>query len=326
MTNYFVLSDFLKFNIQDPLAGLLSLETRIWDAHVHIWDADAFNDLAKWGNTYGVSRFMGIATPDVKKVLEQNGKASKIVFAFYLPMEAFANHNSDTLLSAVGEAHRLNYKMCKMWFGPRFLDYYQSKQKFSISDPIFDPVFSQIEDYELPIDIHAADPDYWYETVYLDKERYRTKNQAIDEFTTVLERHPSLKAVSIHFGSLPEDLDKLSVLLRRFPNVSIDTASTKWMIRELGKNPDKLKEFLIEFQKRILFATDLSVGWTDRDDNYFATRYWSQRLFWETNVKNVELPFPDDDNPNPPTYINGLNLSPKFLEDLYWNNAERFFS
>ncbi|MFX0086122.1 MAG: hypothetical protein ACFFAU_10620, partial [Candidatus Hodarchaeota archaeon] len=64
----------------------------------------------------------------------------------------------------------------------------------------------------------------------------------------------------------------------------------------------------------------------DRADNYFATRYWSQRLFWETNVKNVKLPFDDDDNPTPPTYINGLNLPQRFLEDFYWKNTKKFFS
>ncbi|MFX0087829.1 MAG: amidohydrolase family protein, partial [Candidatus Hodarchaeota archaeon] len=277
----------MNFNFNKPLAGLLPLKSKIWDAHVHIWDANAFDDLKKWGNVYGISRFMGIAAPDVRNVLEKNGNASNIVFALYLPMDAFAKHEPKKILAAVDEAHTLNYRMCKMWFGPRFLDYFKAEKKFSISDPIFDPVFSRIEDYGLSIDVHVADPHYWYKTIYLDKKRYRTKNQAINEFISVLEHHPSLKAISVHFGSLPEDLDKLSAILKRLPNLYIDSASTKWIIREVGKNPEKAKRFLLEFQKRILFATDLSVGWGDRADNYFATRYWSQRLFWETNVKNV---------------------------------------
>lgn len=320
------LRDYLNFNIDNPLAGLLNLKSKIWDAHVHIWDADAFHDLEKWGRIYGISRFMGIAAPDVRSVLEENGYASNIVFALYLPMDAFAKQEPEKLITAVDEAHRLNYKMCKMWFGPRFLDYFKAEKKFSISDPIFDPVFSKIEDYGLPIDIHVADPHCWYKTIYLDKRRYRTKDQAINEFSSVLERHPSLKAISVHFGSLPEDLNKLSSLLKRFPSLYIDSASTKWIIREIGRYPQKAREFLLKFQKRVLFATDLSVGWGDREDTYFATRYWAQRLFWETSVRKIELPFDDDDNPNPPTYINGLDLPSKFLEDFYWNNAARFFS
>ena len=317
--------DYLKFNVNDPLLGLAPLKTQIWDAHVHIWDADAFKDLKKWGAIYGVTHFMGIATPDVRNALEKNGNASQIEFALYLPMDGFAKQEPEKLLSGVDKAHTLDYKMCKMWFGPRFLDYFKAEKSFSISDPIFEPVFSRIEDYKIPIDVHVADPDYWYETIYLDKNIYRTKHQAIQEFLDVLERHSSLKAISVHFGSLPEDLNKLSTILNRFPNLYIDSASTKWMIRELGKNIEKTIHFFKKFQKRILFATDLSVGWGDRKEDYLPTRLYAQRLFWESNVKQVELPFDDKDNPTPPTFINGLYLPQSILDDFYWNNAERFF-
>ena len=109
------------------------------------------------------------------------------------------------------------------------------------------------------------------------------------------------------------------------PNLYIDSASTKWMIRELGKNIEKTIHFFKKFQKRILFATDLSVGWGDRKEDYLPTRLYAQRLFCESNVKQVELPFDDKDNPTPPTFINGLYLPQSILDDFYWNNAERFF-
>jgi hypothetical protein len=70
----------------------------------------------------------------------------------------------------------------------------------------------------------------------------------------------------------------------------------------------------------------LSVGWEDRDEHYFASRYWAQRLFWESKAREIELPFEDSDNPDPPTVINGLNLPKAFLEDFYWNNMARFLS
>ena len=315
------------FDFNDPLVGLPHLETDICDSHVHIWDADAFNELEKWGHLFGVKRFMGIAQPEVKKALEENGKASEIVFAYYLPMQAFAEKKPDKILEAIDEAHSQNYALTKTWFGPRQIDYYNTEKLVSISDPIFEPVFSRIEDYSLPLDIHVADPDIWYSTKYLDSERYRTKPQVINEFSEVLERHPSLKVISVHFGCLPEihNLNKLEEIFKKFPNFHVDTASTKWIVRELGRDPQKARDFIIRYQDRILFATDLSVGWTDRSENYFPTRYWSQRLFWETNVQKVELPFSDEDNPTPPTYINGLNLPKNVLKRFYWQNAEEFF-
>ncbi len=213
-----------------------------------------------------------------------------------------------------------------MWFGPRFLDYFKAEKPFAINNPIFDPIFSLIEDYRLRLDIHVADPDIWYANKYTDIKRYRTKNQALEEFRDVLIRHKDLRVISVHFHSLPENLKVLEKDLKEFPNLYIDTASTKWMIRELGKNKNETKEFIQKYYKRILFATDISVGWEDRDSNYVSTRYWAQRLFWESNFQNVELPFPDTDNPSPPTCINGLSLSEKILRYIYWKNASKFFS
>ncbi|MHA2246570.1 MAG: amidohydrolase family protein [Candidatus Hodarchaeales archaeon] len=318
----------MKFDINDPLVGLSPLSTDICDSHVHIWNADEFNELEKWGHRYGVKQFMGIAQPEVKKALEQNGKDSKIIFAFYLPMQAFAEKKPKEIIKAVDEAHSLNYAATKVWFGPRYLDFYNTEKAVSISDPIFEPVFARIEDYNLPIDIHVADPDIWYTTKYQDTKRYRTKTQAINEFKTMLERHPSLKVISVHFGCLPEiqNLTQLEEIFKRFPNFYVDTASTKWMIRELGKDFRRIRDFILRYQDKILFATDLSVGWSDHPEDYIPTRYWAQRLFWETNVQKVELPFSDEDNPNPPTFINGLNLPQSVLNRIYWQNAQDFFN
>ena len=316
----------MQFDLSDSLNGLSKQNTKIWDSHVHIWGSDAFEPLLKIGERYNVRHFMGIAAPDVKKNLEEAGYEDLITFAYYLPIDAFAKHDPERILNAIEEAHSEDYSMVKLWFGPRFLDFFEADKPFSLNLPIFDPIFSLIEDYRIPIDIHVADPDYWYATKYQDVERYRTKAQAMSEFRNLLKKFKFTKLISVHFNSLPENLEQVGRDLNDFPNLYIDTASTKWMIRELGKNVDLTKAFFKQHYKRILFATDLSVGWENRDEEYLATRYWAQRLFWESDYRNIELPFPDDDNPNPPTYINGLNLSKEILEHFYWKNAEKFFN
>jgi hypothetical protein len=314
--------------LDKPLDGLRSLPCKIWDAHLHIWDANAFSEFEKWADVYGVQSYTGIAAPDVKRALEQRGKADKFSFALYLPIDAFGHHDTQKLLKAVEQAREYNYDMVKMWFGPRFLDFSNSSKPFAITLPEFDPVFSCIEDYDLPIDVHVGDPDIWYTRKYRDVKRYRTKRKAIDEFTTVLVRHPRLRAISVHFGSLPEpgNLPLLASLLDNYSNLYVDTASTKWIVRELGREPRSARKFIIKYQKRILFASDISVGWGDKAESYYATRYWAQRLFWETDVKNVALPFADEDNEKGSTIINGLDLPFSVLENLYWKNASHFFS
>ena len=318
----------VRFDLDNPMDGLKPPPCKIWDAHIHVWDAKAFSDYEKWANVYGVERYMGIASPEVKRSLENRGKAERFSFALYLPMDAFALHDTHKLLTAVDEAHTYKYDTVKMWFGPRFLDFANARKPFAMSLPEFDQVFSRIEEYALPIDIHVADPDIWYARKYLDVKRYRTKRQAIDEFISVLERHPGLRVISIHFGSLPEpeNLPLLASLLDSYANLYVDTASTKWIIRELGRDPGEAREFIIKYQKRILFASDLSLGWDDTAEGYYAMRYWAQRLFWETDVQNEKLPFPDEDSEGQSTVINGLGLPRDVLENIYWKNAQDFFS
>ncbi|MHA2175642.1 MAG: hypothetical protein ACXAB2_12660 [Candidatus Hodarchaeales archaeon] len=316
----------MRYDNRNPLNGLKPLKYSILDAHVHIWNAEAYSLLKTVGERFSVRKFMGIAAPDVKLELENSSQSDRIIFAYYLPIDAFADHNPKKILDAVDEAYTENYQTVKMWFGPRFLDYFQAEKPFSINNPIFDPVFSLIEDYGLRLDIHIADPDVWYANKYLDIKRYRTKDQALNEFRDILRRHKDLRTISVHFHSLPENLKVLEKDLIEFSNLYIDTASTKWIIRELGKNKNDSIDFFEKYYKRILFATDISVGWEDRDSKYISTRYWSQRMFWESDLQNVELPFSDEDNPSPPTYINGLSLSEEILSHIYWNNASDFFS
>jgi predicted TIM-barrel fold metal-dependent hydrolase len=318
----------MHFEIKRPLHGLPEPPCSLWDAHVHVWDAASFGEFEKYASHYGVERFMGIASPEVKRTLEQRGQATGIIFAHYLPIEAFARHDTSRLLSAVEEAQEQGYAMVKMWFGPRFLDFSKSDKPFAISLPAFEPVFTLIESLGLSLDLHVADPDVWYREKYRDANRYRTKRQAIDEFADVLERHPKLRTISVHFGSPPEpeNLPLLASLLNAHPNLYVDTASTRWIIRELGREPEQARDFIIAYRKRILFASDLSVGRYDEEEGYHAKRYWAQRLFWETDVRDVPLPFPDEDGEGRPTVINGLNLPLDVLEDFYWHNAHRFFS
>ena len=81
--------------------GLRAIPSKIWDAHIHIWDANAFSEFEKWADIFGVQKYTAIAAPDIKRVLEQKKKAESFIFAYYLPIEAFAQHDTQKLLSAI---------------------------------------------------------------------------------------------------------------------------------------------------------------------------------------------------------------------------------
>ena len=142
----------------------------------------------------------------------------------------------------------------------------------------------------------------------------------------MIERHPKLIFQIPHFGSQPEihRLPKLAIWMNRFPNILLDTASSRWMARELSKDVDKARNFLMKYSDRILFGTDLSSNKEGRD--YFEARYHAQRLLWETKTRGKPLPFEDADTKDSGgTFINGLDLPLSVLRRLYWENAIRIY-
>ncbi|MBY8998570.1 MAG: amidohydrolase family protein, partial [Candidatus Thorarchaeota archaeon] len=161
---------------------------------------------------------------------------------------------------------------------------------------------------------------------YQDASKYGTKEDNLCQLEAVLERHPQVVFQIPHFGAQPEihRLLNLGSWLDRFPNVILDTASSRWMARELSKDVRKAREFLMKYSDRILFGTDLSANRGNLE--YFGARYLAQRYLWETNVQSEPLPFEDADTKDSGgTFINGLDLPLSTLQKLYWENAIRIY-
>jgi predicted TIM-barrel fold metal-dependent hydrolase len=162
---------------------------------------------------------------------------------------------------------------------------------------------------------------------YRNSQKYGLKEDRIHDFSNLLEKFPKITTISAHLGCLPENLNRLSELLDNHPQLFVDTASTRWMIRELGKDVKKSKEWFEKYQDRVLFGSDVGTAEMNirfflrkkRRKYYWGSRYWSQRLFWETSHQ-APLPFKDKDN-SEWTNINGLKLSESTLEKLYYGNA-----
>jgi predicted TIM-barrel fold metal-dependent hydrolase len=74
----------------------------------------------------------------------------------------------------------------------------------------------------------------------------------------VLARYPKLRVVGCHLGSDEDDLKQLARRLDAYPNFAVDTAAR---VRYLARgNREQVREFLIRYQDRILYATDFSLG------------------------------------------------------------------
>lgn len=318
------------FTLLNPRSGLPDYnEFKIFDSHVHFWGHRNVKDFLDYVKVFGVERILSLCNYKLKYKLKELDLDEKIIFAQYLSTQDFLEFKTEKLIKKIEEAYSHDIRVLKISFGPRLMMFTRKKTPYRIDDDRLESVYSLIEEYEMPIIIHVADPDIWYTKKYKNKNKYGIKNDRIDHFSNLLEKYPNIKMISAHLGSLPENLIKLGDLLDKYPQLFVDTASTRWMIRELGKNPIKTKDWINKYEDRILFGSDLSniefhpkfFFSRRRKEFYWASRYWSQRLFWETSHQ-TPLPFKDNDNPTR-TFIKGLALNKTVLKKLYFENANK---
>jgi hypothetical protein len=280
---------------------------------------------------FGVEKILGIGNGDLKRKLQLKNMAYNIVFCDYLSSSDFLKFKIHKLQGQIDKAHTNEIRYLKIFFGPMSQMFTRIKKPFRINDPRLDSVYSQIENYDMTVIVHIADPDISYMKKYRNTEKYGLKADRMNDFSNLLGRFPKIPVISAHLGCLPENLLRLGELLDNHPQLLVDTASTRWMIRELGKDVIKSQEWFEKYQDRVLFGSDLGNFEFNpkfflskrRRQFFWGSRYWAQRLFWETSYQ-APLPFKDKDN-SEWTQINGLNLSQSTLEKIYQKNAKNFF-
>ncbi len=77
----------------------------------------------------------------------------------------------------------------------------------------------------------------------------------------LLAKYPKLRVVGCHFGSNEDDLKPLARRLDTYPNFAVDTAARiGYFVRG---DRAQVRDFLIRYQDRILYATDYSYGGGD---------------------------------------------------------------
>lgn len=276
---------------------------------------------------FGVATQIGIVHDEEGFCAAKERYPHRFIFAKYLSLKDIAQYNVQPVLDEISKLRDQGYTLAKSWFGPRWRDFIEGVPRdFRINHPRLEPIFQALEDDGIPLIIHMGDPDTYYASHYRDSEKYGTKEEHLSQLEDVLSRHPKLKFQIPHFGSQPEihRLPELSSWMDEFPNVVVDTASSRWMARELSKDTEKARDFMLKYSDRVLFGTDLFAGRGARD--YFSGRYIAQRILWETDERGTPLPFPDADTKDTGgTFINGLDLPLSVLRKLYWKNANRIY-
>ncbi len=198
-------------------------------------------------------------------------------------------------------------------------------ERIHTDDPRFDEALEVCAKYKLPVLIHTAEPESFFEPLDKHNERWRELQEfpsrarppekypswktLMDEQHRMFAKHPNTKFIAAHLDWLGSNLPELGKLFDRLPNVYTEIGA---VLYDLGRQPRTAREFMIKYQDRVMMGKD---AWSPRDpkeywcyfrvletpDEYFDY-YRSRHAFWK---------------------MYGLDLPDEVLKKIYYKNAIR---
>jgi hypothetical protein len=195
-----------------------------------------------------------------------------------------------------------------------------------IDDPRLFPIWKRVGELGLPVLIHTGDPAGFF----LPPDENNEHSPTLREFTSwgylnspfsrqelleqrdrVIAAHPGTRFICAHVGGNVEDLASVARMLDRYPNAVVDLSAR---IDELGRQPYTARDFMIRYEDRVLFGTDMPV----RPDIYRA--YFR---FLETRDEYFQYPDYIGRWGHCRWRIYGLYLPEETLRKIYHGNALR---
>ncbi len=141
-----------------------------------------------------------------------------------------------------------------------------------IDDPLFEPVLGAIEEAGATLLAHIGEPRACWRP--LDEESphaayyarhpewhmagrtgFPSHEELIAARDRVVERHPRLRVVGAHLGSLEYDVGEVAARLDKYPNFAVDTSSR--LLDLALQDRGEVRAFFRRYRQRILFGTDI---------------------------------------------------------------------
>lgn len=200
-------------------------------------------------------------------------------------------------------------------------------------DAAFQPIYQAIAAENKTLVAHMAEPssswkpldpdnpDYeyykenpeWHMYLHPDHPRKEVILAARDH---LLEQNPQLRVVGAHLGSMETDVDEIAARFNRYPNFAVDTAARMEYL--MIQPREKVRNFLIQYQDRVLYATDLE--FLHDQPAAEAEKDWQ-----ETYARDWKFLTTDQVLPYRGRQIQGLKLPASVVRRLYHDNAVRWF-
>ena len=221
----------------------------------------------------------------------------------------------------------------KLWkdIGMTFRDTDSSFIK--IDNPRFDPIIDYIAAHHRPVIAHLGEPrNCWLpldsmtvpgdSSYFADNPQYHmylhpdypSYVDQIDARDNMLAKHPDLVFIGAHLGSLEWNVHELAQRLDRFPNMAVDMAARICHLQVQDR--DTVRDFVIKYQDRLLYGTDVSVSESSDSLGWIVDRWNRDWLYFTTDSVLT--------SPEVRHGFAGLRLPVSVLRKIYYENAKRW--
>lgn len=292
----------------------------IVDAHCHIHvcaQTDAFFDAAQ---RYGITAHLTM-TPlaDAPALRERRGDRVGFIAIPNWKSMADSREFIDQWMADLDAFWRLGARVCKFWMAPRI----RKDLGWTLEHAAVRPVIDHAKRLGYRFMVHVGDPSVWWGEgkPYANTRVFGTKLDQYPPLEWFLDHVAPATVIAAHLGGFVEDPSFLDGLLERHGNLVLDSSATKWIVREVARRPEEVRELMLRRSDRILFGSDLVVRDSFEGFDHYASRYWSHQMMWETPWRG-ESPIDDPDADDPPK-LAGLDLPAGVLEAMYVGNVRR---
>ncbi|MBV9268912.1 MAG: amidohydrolase family protein [Acidobacteriaceae bacterium] len=327
------------------LAELASLEPI--DVHTHVFEAnpDLVRMLERWHMHVLDIMYIDHATPILasaeceRQAALQFARSSMGHVRLCTTFDPYRVNDPDFSKSTVDQLNRdfaSGAVAVKIWKNVGMEIRNGSDQFLMPDDPIFESIHTDIAQHHKTLITHSAEPDAaWtgtgiYSAYYSENPQWNmfqkpaapSKAAILRARDHVLVSHPDLRVIGAHFGSMEDHLEDVATHLNLYPNFAVDTAAR--MPSLMTQPRDKVRAFILHYQDRILYGTDLtfyqgSLGKNAGEDHRLSPTVWRNRYAAEWRYLATSDTF---------DYfgmrVTGLDLPRSVLKKIYHDNAVRW--
>jgi predicted TIM-barrel fold metal-dependent hydrolase len=318
------------------------------DAHVHDnSESNAFSEIASNDRFKILS--INVDYPDFpnvefqQKVARQHLKDYRTVFAyastFYLNGWDETGW-TDKVINHLDSTFKDGATAVKFWknIGMVFKD--KSGEYIMLDDEKLDPVFNYLISKDIPVVVHCGEPrDCWLAVDKMmsnDMKEYFSKHPQYHMFlhpemptyddqinarNRMLGKHPDMKFMGAHIGSLEWSVEEVAKFLDKYPNATVDLAARMdYLQLQSQKDWDKVHNFFCKYKDRILYGTDLIIG--PKDDTTVFKQVANDK--WLSDWKYLATDLTMSVNAVEGEF-KGLALPKEVIDKIYFSNAAKLF-